>query len=97
MSKRLSNNETILVGKWVEKNGTVEQDAVCKRIQWLIESCMELLVVDGNNWTALYRNPEDKSFWELTYPQSHLHGGGPPTLERMLISDACVRYGIKID
>jgi hypothetical protein len=31
-------------------------------------------------WTTLYFDPRDSSYWELTYPQSHMHGGGPPQL-----------------
>lgn len=34
-------------------------------------------------WTTLYFDPRDSSYWELTYPQSHLHGGGPPQLSRV--------------
>jgi hypothetical protein len=30
---------------------------------------------------------------ELSYPQSHLHGGGPPTLEPLSKDEATMRYG----
>jgi len=94
MTKKLSSNETRLVGSWVEKDGSVVQDSVCERIQWLTDSYLEQLAVDGDNWSALYRNPDDGSYWELTYPQSHMHGGGPPTLQRVSRDDAHKRYGI---
>lgn len=94
MIKKLSVNETRLVGSWVEKNDSVVQDAVCERIQWLTDSYLEQVAVDGDNWSALYRNPDDGSYWELTYPKSHMHGGGPPTLQRVSKGEAHARYGI---
>ena len=94
MIKKLSVNETRLVGSWVEKNGSVVQDAVCERIQWLTDSYLEQVAVDGDNWSALYRNPDDGSYWELTYPKSHMHGGGPPTLQRVSKGETHARYGI---
>jgi len=84
MIKKLNSNETRLVGRWIEKSGSVVQDAVCERIQWLIDSHLEQITVNGDNWSALYRNPDDGSYWELTYPKSHMHGGGPPTLNKKL-------------
>jgi|AntRauTorcE11898_2_1112593.scaffolds.fasta_scaffold08325_2 hypothetical protein len=95
MTKKLSSNETRLLGRWIEENDSVVQDAVCKRIQWLTDFYLKQIAVDGNNWSALYRNPDDSSYWELTYPQSHRHGGGPPALQRVLKRDAVKRYGIK--
>lgn len=94
MTKKLSCSETSLVGSWVEKNGSVLQDDVAKRIQWLIDSYLEQVAVDGDNWSALFRNPDDGSYWELTYPKSYMHGGGPPTLQRISKADAFARYVI---
>ncbi len=95
MTNKLGCNETRLVGSWVEKSGSVVQDSVCERIQWLTDSYLEQVSVDGDNWSALYRNHDDGSYWELTYPQSHMHGGGPPTLQRVSKDDAYKRYGIR--
>lgn len=94
MTKKLSSNETRLVGSWVEKGSSVVQDSVCERIRWLTDSYLEQVAVDGDNWSALYRNPDDGSYWELTYPQSYMHGGGPPTLQLVSKDDARKRYGI---
>lgn len=96
MTKILSSNEIRLVGSWVEKNGSVVRDSVCERIQWLTDSYLEQVAVDGDNWSALYRNPDDSSYWELTYPQSHRHGGGPPALQRVSKEEAYKRYGIEV-
>lgn len=92
MTKKLNSSETILVGSWVENDGSVVQDSVCERIQWLTGSYFRQLAVDGDNWSALYTNPDDGSYWELTYPKSHMHGGGPPTLQRLSKCEAHKRY-----
>jgi len=32
-----------------------------------------------DGWTTKYK-ANDGTIWELSYPESHLHGGGPPKL-----------------
>ena len=81
MKTLLSKNETSLIGSWKLVNKTMEQDSVCERIQWLTESVLREITVDGNNWTALYQDPADDRYWELSYPQGHMQGGGPPALQ----------------
>jgi len=34
-------------------------------------------------WVTLYRDESDGSHWLMSYPQSELHGGGPPKLEQV--------------
>ena len=92
MSKKPSGTESSIVGSWVVKGNAVIQDSICERIHWLTDSYFEQIDVDGDNWSALYKSPEDGNYWELTYPQSHMHGGGPPTLTRISADDACDRY-----
>lgn len=38
-------------------------------------------IADGN-WTVLYRDPLDGSFWERTFTQGEM-GGGPSKLTRL--------------
>ena len=83
MTEKLQDNESILSGQWGYKDGAVIQDADCKRIEWLTNSFLQLVGVSGENWAALYLNPEDGSYWLLTYPNSDWHGGGPPQLKRV--------------
>ncbi len=40
----------------------------------------KLVEVRKENWAVLYRNKETGEFWDLTYPQSEMHGGGPRRL-----------------
>lgn len=86
------SDETSLVGSWTTKNGSAVQDGTCERIQWLIDHYLEQLIVDGENWLVLYMNPHDGEYWELSYPQSHMHGGGPPKLTRISKQIAETRY-----
>ena len=41
------------------------------------------VTTDAVNWTVEYVCPETKRRFLLDYPQSELHGGGPPRLTPM--------------
>ena len=96
MSMKPDNGENKLIGNWIEKNGSVSQDSVCERIQWLTDTFFEQVIVDADNWSALYKNPDDRNYWELTYPQSHMQGGGPPTLQRVSDDYARKQFNLKV-
>ena len=36
-----------------------------------------------DEWVTLYRDDSNGSYWLMSYPQSELHGGGPPKLEQI--------------
>lgn len=95
MSMKPDSSEISLVGSWIGEGTSITQDSVCERIQWLTDKYFEQMIVDGDNWSALYKNPDDGSYWELTYPQSHMQGGGPPTLKRVSNDYAQKQYGIE--
>jgi hypothetical protein len=97
MNNKLENYEVKLVGQWLEKDGSVVADDVCLRIEWLVFNELEQLSVNSNEWSALYRKHDDNTYWELSYPQSHLHGAGPPTLERISKEKALMHYEIILD
>jgi len=85
--KPLSEDEEKIIGKWVlSDDGNVVEDENCKRIKWLIENQMEKITLSKENgeWEILYKDANNR-FWEKTYLQSELHGGGPPSL--FLISE----------
>jgi hypothetical protein len=50
------------------------------RIQQLIRDELVKIAKDSSGWRVLYRDPKDSRLWELSYPQSELHGGGPSKL-----------------
>jgi hypothetical protein len=43
---------------------------------------LRLLSVDHDTWDAAYECPSTGVKWTEHYPQSELHGGGPPVLTR---------------
>jgi len=45
----------------------------------------------------LYRDPDDGRLWELTWPQSDMHGGGPHRLSCLTIDAARMKYGAVVD
>jgi Immunity protein 27 len=95
MNKKLSKIETELIGSWELISGVMKQDSISNRIQWLTDSYLIQESVDGRNWSALYRDPEDGRNWELYYPQSHMHGGGPPALRFISPDEARKRYKLR--
>jgi hypothetical protein len=49
-----------------------------------------------DGWATLFRDPADGRLWEHTYPESDLHGGGPPALQVISPDDARAAYGIEV-
>jgi hypothetical protein len=85
--------ETLLVGQWDSREGRVVPDQTCVRINELIRTYLKELGRDASGWDVLFRDPEDGRLWELTYPHSELHGGGPPQLRCLRVDEARAKYG----
>jgi Immunity protein 27 len=77
---RLQPGEVRLDGKWEFVGGKMRADPVTERIELLTTKYLTKVSMDASGWETLYRDPQDGRYWELTYPQSHMHGGGPPSL-----------------
>ncbi len=75
-------NQKEFVGKWIFKEGKVIGDENCKIIKLMIENDLIEFETSDNGWTKRYKG-KDGTIWELTYPESHLHGGGPPKLAQI--------------
>ncbi len=88
----LAPHENALRGSWVEVGAQVQADSTCGRIEWLVTSRLERLKANPSGWTKLYRDPRDGRLWELSYPMSEMHGGGPPTLTVVTKDEARRRY-----
>jgi hypothetical protein len=93
MMKRLQPHKTDYLGDWNVQGTQVEADETCKRIKWLVAEKLIEITTDASGWDVLYRDPADGRHWELTYPQSHMHGGGPPRLTHLSIEQAKTKYG----
>ena len=89
----LNPMETALVGKWLVQGSSIVGDATCKRIEVLVAQQLVELCRAENGWSTLYRDPNDGRLWEHTYPQSHMHGGGPPALHCLSAAEARATYG----
>ncbi len=73
--------------------GKLVEDETCQRITKLVTAYLAKLGEDLSGWETLYRDPKDGRFWELTHPQSEMHGGGPPELRWVPPEVALQKYG----
>lgn len=90
----LNSEETFLKGRWELKDGIVSGDIICLRIGWLISEYLMKSAQDETGWLTLYIDPSDGRYWELSYPESELSGGGPPQLENISSIRAEEIYGV---
>lgn len=67
-------------------------DETCQRITDMTAGYLIELGRDSSGWETLYRDPHDGRFWELTYPESELQGGGPPQLRYLPEEAAKLKY-----
>lgn len=93
-SEDLQPWETELVGAAVRDGTGVRADATWGRIGRLISGVLRRVADGPDGWSILYRDPQDGRYWELDYPQSELHGGGPPRLRLLSADDVEERYGV---
>ncbi len=92
--RKILPHETLIQGKWLFQEGRVVGDESCCRIESLIDGhLIEMARADGG-WSTLYEDPNDRRLWERTYPQSGLHGGGPPSLRLVSKEEAKRRFGL---
>ena len=89
----LAPEERRLAGGWVERDGGRTLDQVDRRIFWLVT---RRLVARGQalqGWEQLYQDPRDGRYWELSFPEGSLHGGGPRLLVCIDEERAREKYG----
>ena len=86
----------ILTGQWVVRNDAVVGDDICAEIEALISAHLDKVCCDESGWFTLYRDRRDGQLWERSYPQGHMHGGGPPQLANVSIVEARLRYGAEV-
>ncbi|MEP9388701.1 Imm27 family immunity protein [Mesorhizobium sp. KR9-304] len=71
---------------WVWRENRMIAEGHAKQIDELLAA--NLTEVAASSWHKLYRHKETGKLWELDYPQSELHGGGPRRLRELRIADA---------
>ena len=92
----LGPEERQLVGSWVEEEGERTVDDVDRRIFWLVTRRLVPRGIAHGGWEQLYQDPRDGRYWELSFPQGSLHGGGPRRLDCVTALVARERYGVEI-
>ena len=85
----LEPSETLLEGKWEYTSKKMIADDTCRRIEFL-KDFLDKIAITDDGWSALYKDPQDGRYWELSYPDGSLHGGGAPAL-KCLDSDAVMQ------
>ena len=93
--KKLEPQEEELIGEWItaRPGGLARGSDACNRIEWLISGTLQLVGIDAESggWDKLYRDPVDGRYWLLTYPHSEMHGGGPPQLKHLPLTEQEVK------
>jgi hypothetical protein len=92
----LLSDENELVGRWCESEGKIQGDAVCRRIERLTGGILQFVQShpEVGAWRRLFCDTSDGRYWERYYPQSELHGGGPPALRLLSDEELATEYGI---
>jgi hypothetical protein len=82
---------------WLFENSANRGDAVCERIEWLLGKHLRKVAnsPQWGDWEVLYVDPTDGRYWELTYPQGDMQGGGPPQIRVVSAEEAQARYSIE--
>ena len=65
---------------WSFANGRMVERGDGATITRLLEHELESVRTEDGGWTTIYRHRDTGELWELSYPQSEMHGGGPRRL-----------------
>lgn len=96
---KITSSETDIVGNWITVVGKVRADEACERIEWLTTHDLRRVAVSpqSGGWETLFQDPNDGRFWEKTYPQGEMHGGGPPRLTALSVEKAHQKFAIGLN
>lgn len=90
----LTPSETLLEGKWLFSGGVMVADDTSRRIEFLTSNVLVQVAKDDSGWVTLFRDPRDRRYWELSYPESGEHGGGAPVLRCIAAAEAELKYSV---
>jgi hypothetical protein len=91
---KLRPSEIELRGGWECVANSMKANVVSQRIQTLITAYLIKVGEDESGWNKLFQDPEDKRYWELSYAESEMHGGGAPLLKNLSIEEVSKKYQI---
>ena len=90
----INNKENKIIGSWEVKKGKVVKDDNCERINILVDEHLTFISDDESGWKKLYQDPKDSRYWELTFPESDVYGGGPPKLTVRSLTSIITDYNL---
>lgn len=93
---KLNANEIELRGNWLFSESSMIANKVSKRIEMLIKDYLIEIASDDSGWGKLFLDPDDKRYWELTYQNGELHGGGTPLLKNINKAEARKKYKLTL-
>ncbi len=88
----ISSSENSIIEQWEFINNRMITNEQGKRIDWLVKNYLEIVSTDKSGWLVLYQDPKDKRYWELSYPNGEMQGGGPRQLKVVSEADAMSKY-----
>ncbi len=86
------DTQSVLVGKWSLQDGKIVGNDVCEQIQTLIREELDELARSADGWSILFIDNASSVHWELSYPNSGQHGGGPPMLTQVSFEKVKHKY-----
>ena len=94
MKFHLLPEEVEINGEWIFDGKRVVEDEKCRRIMHLVRHVLRRVAESprSGSWGILFQDPADERYWELTYPNGDMQGGGPPRLAVISPADARRRY-----
>lgn len=90
----LGDDESQLDGASLDLAGNAVGDDVDRRIFWLVRHSLRKCGIANGGWDQLYIDPRDGRYWELTFPEGSLHGGGPRRLTHLSREAAERKYAL---
>lgn len=82
-----------LIEEFLLKGSTVVAAGDAVRIDAMLRDELVKVRDEEDGWTTLHRHKTTGAFWELTYLNSEMHGGGP----RMLVELSAAKRVLKPD
>jgi len=66
-----------LADRWVMRGPAVSNEGDADEIDALLSTELIEVAKADDGWRILYRHRATSALWELSYPNSERHGGGP--------------------
>jgi len=71
----------------------MNQFAGSQAIAFVEKSCIKV-ATDESGWDILYKEKSSNKYWELTYPNSEMHGGGEPLVSLLSLEDVKLKFNV---